>query len=804
MPKRSVRTPVPPPAKSNVSDASRFQLLVQGVTDYAMYMLSAEGVVMSWNAGAERMKGYAPDEIIGRHFSQFFTPEDKEAGLPQKALAQARQDGRFESEGWRVRKDGTRFWVSAVVDAIHDEAGAFVGFAKITKDLTERHAAQHALAESERRFRMLVQGVTDYAIFLLDPSGIVTNWNAGAERIKGYTADEIVGRHFSMFYPAEQRAAGAPANALATAARDGSFTTEDWRIRKDGTRFFASVVIDPIRRDDGELVGFAKITRDITERRKAEDALRESERQFRLLVTGVTDYALFMLDPNGLVASWNAGARRIKGYAAEEIIGQHFSKFYFDGDRAAGLPARALATAVQEGRYEAEGWRVRKDGSAFWASVVIDAIHDEQGALAGFAKITRDITERREAHATLQQMQKQLAESQKMDALGQLTGGVAHDFNNLLMVVSGHIQTLKTRVAADPRATRAAEAIELAAQRGAALTRQLLTFSRRQHLYPSVADIAAQIASFQEVLASGVGSGERLAVRIPAATWPVKVDIAEFEIALVNLVINARDAMPDGGAVTITAENVVLDPSGDDIAPAREFVALTVADTGVGIPADVLPRIFDPFFTTKPVGKGTGLGLSQVYGFAHQAGGRVKVESGLGTGTRITIYLPRAYETPAENPEEHSGDHRGAKKVLLVEDNPEVANASTGLLEQLGCTVQCVGNADAALQALDRDPTIDFVFSDIVMPGRMDGLALARVIRAKHPDLPVLLATGYSDAARHVSGEFAILRKPYEIGELGRAFSALMAPKADRPDIERARSDRGRTTRSRRTDPSSD
>jgi CheY-like chemotaxis protein len=370
--------------------------------------------------------------------------------------------------------------------------------------------------------------------------------------------------------------------------------------------------------------------------------------------------------------------------------------------------------------------------------------------------------------------------------------------------VSGHIQTLKTRVAADPRATRAAEAIELAAQRGAALTRQLLTFSRRQHLYPSVADIAAQIASFQEVLASGVGSGERLAVRIPAATWPVKVDIAEFEIALVNLVINARDAMPDGGAVTITAENVVLDPSGDDIAPAREFVALTVADTGVGIPADVLPRIFDPFFTTKPVGKGTGLGLSQVYGFAHQAGGRVKVESGLGTGTRITIYLPRAYETPAENPEEHSGDHRGAKKVLLVEDNPEVANASTGLLEQLGCSVQCVGNADAALQALDRDPTIDFVFSDIVMPGRMDGLALARAIRAKHPDLPVLLATGYSDAARHVSGEFAILRKPYEIGELGRAFSALMAPKADRPDIERARSDRGRTTRSRRTDPSSD
>ena len=401
MPRKSVRPRVPPPASSNASDASRFQLLVQGVTDYALYMLSAEGVVTSWNAGAERMKGYAPDEIIGRHFSQFFTGEDRDAGLPQKALATARQVGRFESEGWRVRKDGTRFWVSAVLDAIHDEAGAFVGFAKITRDLTERHAAQRALADSERHFRMLVQGVTDYAIYLLDPSGIVTNWNAGAERIKGYVAEEIVGRHFSVFYPPEQRAAGAPAKALAIATREGRFEAEDWRIRKDGTRFFASVVIDAIRGDDGEIAGFAKITRDITERRKAEEALRDSERQFRLLVTGVTDYALYMLDPNGLVASWNAGARRIKGYSDEEIIGQHFSKFYFDGDRAAGLPARALATAAQEGRYEAEGWRVRKDGSFFWASVVIDAIHDDQGVLAGFAKITRDITERRGAgHAS--------------------------------------------------------------------------------------------------------------------------------------------------------------------------------------------------------------------------------------------------------------------------------------------------------------------------------------------------------------------------------------------------------------------
>jgi CheY-like chemotaxis protein len=347
--------------------------------------------------------------------------------------------------------------------------------------------------------------------------------------------------------------------------------------------------------------------------------------------------------------------------------------------------------------------------------------------------------------------------------------------------VSGHIQTLKKRVADDPRATRAAEAIELAAQRGAALTRQLLTFSRRQHVNPTATDISEQLASFREILASGVGSSERLAIHVSAATWPVKVDVAEFEIALVNLVINARDAMPDGGAVTITAENIVLDPSGDDISTSREFVALTVADTGVGIPDDVLPRIFDPFFTTKPVGKGTGLGLSQVYGFAHQAGGTVKVESGLGKGTRITMYLPRAYEAPVEAElHEHADEHRGAKTVLLVEDNPEVASATTGLLEQLGCHVQCAGSAEAALLALERDPTIDLVFTDIVMPGRMDGLALARAIREKRPGLPVLLATGYSDALRNVSWGFPVLRKPYEIGELSRALSTLMAPETDR------------------------
>src|SRR5262249_54780436 len=510
-----------------------------------------------------------------------------------------------------------------------------IGFAKITRDITEREAAQSALLESERRFRMLVEGVVDYAICMLDPSGVVTNWNAGAERLKGYTAEEILGQHFSRFYAKEDRAAGLPAIVLATAAREGRYDAEGWRVRKDGSRFWASVVVDAIRNETGALEGFTKVTRDITERRAAQQALSESERQFRMLVEGVIDYALFMLDPNGIVISWNAGAQRIKGYAAEEIISQHFSRFYAERDRAAGIPARALHTAMREGRFEAEGWRVRKDGSMFWASVVIDAIRDEEGKLVGFAKITRDITERRNAQLALQEAQAQRAHAQKMDALGQLTGGVAHDFNNLLMVVSGHIRTIKNAVAENPRAARAAEAIELAAKRAEPLTRQLLTFARRQAVNPTVFGLGERIEALRVMLASSIGTSAELVATIGPDVWPVKVDAGELELSLVNLVLNARDAMPNGGVIALTAENM-MPARGEAKADIEgDFVALRVTDTGSGIAPDVLARVFDPFFTTKQVNKGSGLGLSQVHGFAHQSGGTGTIERTLGKGSTV-------------------------------------------------------------------------------------------------------------------------------------------------------------------------
>ena len=495
--------------------------------------------------------------------------------------------------------------------------------------------------------------------------------------------------------------------------------------------------------------------------------LFESERSFRLLVEGVADYALYMLDPTGRITSWNIGGERIKGYSPGEILGQHFSRFYTETDRANGKPARALGIARDQGRYEEEGWRVRKDGTFFWASVVIDPIR-EGDKLVGFAKITRDITERREAQLRFEQMQAQLAESQKLDALGQLTGGVAHDFNNLLMIISGSLHTLKQSVGDSPRGQRALTAIEVAAKRGAALTGQLLTFARRQSVNPEPVNVAERIDAVREVLGTGVGGAVTLQFDLDREAWPVVVDVTELETALVNLVINARDAMPAGGVITISTQNDTL----TEEPHAGDYVAISVSDSGVGIPPDVLSRIFDPFFTTKPVGKGTGLGLSQVHGFAHQAGGTVKVASEIGKGTRITILLPRNDVGPAVAPS-HAVDTGGSSgTVLLVEDNPDVANVSASLLEQLGFTVRRVADAEAALSEIERDG-IDMVFTDIVMPGKMDGLALARHLKAHRPGLPILLATGYSDAAANVLGDFPILRKPYEIHQLSQAIAKL-------------------------------
>jgi PAS domain S-box-containing protein len=750
-------------------------------------MLDMEGRVASWNTGAERLKGYTREEIEGEHFSRFFPLDARRKGIPEKLLEQARTTGRAESEGWRVRKDGSRFWSMATLHAIKDEHGNQIGYAKVTRDMSAQREAHQAIMDSERRFRLLVEGVIDYAIYMLDTNGVITNWNRGAERMKGYSSTDIVGRHFSIFYTAEDRQSGRPARALATALKEGRFESEGWRVRKDGSRFWASVIIDPVHDENGELMGFAKITRDISERKAAEDALADSERQFRLLVSGVVDYSLFMIDPNGIVASWNAGAEHIKGYRADEILGQHISRFYTETDRAAGAPMKALQTAAAQGRYEAEAWRVRKDGTLFWANVVLDAIHDETGRLIGFAKITRDITEKRAAQEQLQRAHDQLAQAQKMEAIGQLTGGVAHDFNNLLMVVSGQAEILRGRLGEDARAKRALDAISASAKRGEELTRHLLSFARRQRLETAPLSLSDQVSKLKELLGASLPPSVQLVVDVSSALWTINADASELELALLNMVVNARDAMPDGGVITIAAQNATLAADASEPAISGEFVALTVSDTGQGIAPDILPRVFDPFFTTKEVDKGTGLGLSQVYGFAQQSGGRIVVSSELGHGTTFTLYLPRSDGQPVSAIASEPVETVTGLTILVVEDNPEVADTAVSLLEQLGHKVSLAANAQAALKAVASGPP-DLVFTDIVMAGTLDGLGLARKLRLEHPGLPILLATGYSQALQDTATEFPVLRKPYSLTDLSRAVSAILAqPASNLVQIDSAR-----------------
>jgi PAS domain S-box-containing protein len=446
----------------------------------------------------------------------------------------------------------------------------------------------------------LVNAVTDYAIYMLDREGHVSTWNPGAERFKGYSRDEILGQHFSNFYTDEDRAADLPSRALRIAAREGHCEAEGWRVRKDGSRFWAHVVIDPIRDADGTLTGFAKITRDVTARREQEIVLLKSEQRFRLLVQGVRDCAIYMLDTDGRISNWNAGAELIKGYSQHEVIEQHFSRFYTEEDRAAGEPERALKTAHTEGKYEREAWRVRKDGSLFWAHVLIDPIFDDLGNHVGFAKVTRDATERKRAQEQLDEARAALAQAQKLQALGELAGGVAHDFNNLMTVIVGSADFLRRRPDL-PNAKRQqyVDAIHSTALRATKLTDQLLAFSRRRPLQLEVIDVNQAIESLADLLRRTLGSRVNLEVALAADVGRVEVDAAQLDNAILNAAVNARDAMPNCGTLTIASRR--------EVGNQGERVRIEISDTGLGMPDRVLTRAFEPFLTTKG-GRGHGLG----------------------------------------------------------------------------------------------------------------------------------------------------------------------------------------------------
>jgi PAS domain S-box-containing protein len=638
----------------------------------------------------------------------------------------------------------------------------------------------------DERYRLLVDAITDYAIYMLDENGIVTSWNAGAQRLKGYAAAEIIGQHFSRFYTEQDRRAGAPAHALKTASTEGRFELEGWRVRKDGARFWGHVVIDPIRSPAGNVIGFANITRDLTERATAEQALLRSEEQFRRLVEGVTDYAIYMLDPQGYISSWNAGAQRIKGYRPEEIIGQHFSRFYTAEDQAAGLPAVSLQTAIREGQFEKEGWRVRKDGSRFWAHLVIDPILGDDGEVIGFAKITRDITERKEAQKALDLARQALFQSQKLEAIGQLTGGIAHDFNNLLMAILGSLELARKRVPEDPRVTPFLDNAIQGAQRGASLTQRMLAFARRQELKTEAVDIGSLVRGMQGLLERSIGPTIRIRTRFTRDLPLASTDMNQLEAALLNLALNARDAMPGGGVITIAAHEETLLPLDPEDGPVR-YVSLSVTDTGQGMDEETLARALEPFFTTKGVGKGTGLGLSMVHGLAEQSGGQLRLTSQPGEGTTVEILLPVAEAwTRTAQAEPAPGlappPRAVGLTVLAVDDDSLVLLNTCAMLEDMGHTVLQATSGLEALEIVEGGDRIDLLVSDQAMPG-MTGLQLVHAVRALRPDLPVILATGFAELPPGADASLHRLAKPFRQVDLATMIETVYGESLkDAPD----------------------
>ncbi|WP_218191050.1 response regulator [Enhydrobacter aerosaccus] len=526
----------------------------------------------------------------------------------------------------------------------------------------------------------------------------------------------------------------------------------------------------------------ASLVQEAAERLRIESRLQH-------FVEGVVDYALFMLDPNGIVTNWNTGAQRIKGYAASEIIGRHFERFYTPEDRAAGVPARALQTAIREGKFEAEGLRVRKDGTTFWANVVINPIRDDKGELLGFAKITRDVTERHRAQEALQRTQEQLAQAQKMEGIGQLTGGVAHDFNNLLTVIIGNLESIRRTLGTTPldheRLGRSIDHAMRGAERAASLTQRLLAFSRRQPLDPKPVNVGRLVAGMSELLRRTLGEQVAIETVLAGGLWPVLVDPNQLEVSILNLAVNARDAMPGGGKLTIETANAHLDEAyaraQTEVVPGQ-YVVLAISDTGVGMSREVQARAFEPFYTTKDIGQGTGLGLSQVYGFVKQSGGHVKLYSEEGYGTTVKLYLPRlmAEQDVLVEPEQvhHTPRSRNGETILVVEDDEDVRAHSTGILRELGYDVLEAATAAAGLQLLHGHPEIRLMFTDVGLPGGMNGRQLADHARSIRPDLKVLFTTGYARNAIVHEGRLdpgvSLLTKPFTFSDLARKLGDML------------------------------
>ncbi|HEX8270555.1 MAG TPA: PAS domain-containing sensor histidine kinase [Flavobacterium sp.] len=641
-----------------------YHKMVEEISDYAILLLDTEGHILNWNQGAANIKGYSADEIIGKNFRVFYVTEDRNNKVPEQLLDRALKEGRASHEGWRLKKDGSKFWGSIVITALHDDDGNVISFSKVTRDLTERKAGEEKqqrnsmdlefkneeLRRSEERYHRMISEIEDYAIILLDTDGKIVNWNKGAQSIKGYAAEEVLGRNFSIFYLQEDIASGLPNKLITEARTKGKASHEGWRVKKDGNTFWGSIVITALHDTENNIVGFSKVTRDLSERKKAEERLerytvelqyqnemlRRSEERYQRMIAEVEDYAIILLDKNGDILNWNKGAEKIKGYSSDEILGKNFSTFYLPEDRATNLPARLLADAEKNDKAVHEGWRVRKDGTRFWGSIIITALHGDNGELIGYSKVTRDLTQKKQFEDFILLQNKQLEEYAYV---------ASHDLQEPLRKIRLFSDSVADKLDDRETALQLLDKINSSAERMAVLIKAVLQYSQA-----TISDELKERVDLNTILKEIETDFELLLHEKKATIFyenlPAVIGVPiQMHQLFSNLIINSIKYSKKNPEIRITAEPAHEVPGKED-----KYFKLTVADNGIGFHQENAEKMFKMFHRLPQNSyKGTGIGLALCKRIVEGHGGTINAFSSPGEGSRFEIMLP-ACHVPQNNP----------------------------------------------------------------------------------------------------------------------------------------------------------